>query len=77
MACRVGMTTDPKTRKAYWENKVLGFKNWQILNTFSTKDKAQQYETNYAAKHGCQAGAGGPDTPGTWYVYRFDYTRTR
>lgn len=79
MPCRVGMTTDPEERKAYWKSKVEGFKNWQILKTFTNKEKeqAQKYETDYATKHGCEAAPGGPDAPGAWYVYRFDYTKTR
>ena len=28
MPCRVGITTDPATRKAYWEGQVVGFRNW-------------------------------------------------
>jgi len=75
MPCRVGITTDPETRRAYWQRQVVGFKNWRILAKFRSKQKAQDYETSYAARSGCQAHAGGPDVPGTWYVYRFDYTR--
>jgi len=77
MPCRVGMTTDPTTRQAYWQNQVVGFTNWRILKSFRLRADAQEYETQYAAKYGCQASQGGPDAPGTWYVYRFDYTRTR
>jgi len=77
MPCRVGITTDPDTRRAYWQNQVVGFRNWQILNRFRSKAEAQGYETRYARRHGCQAYAGGPDAPGTWYAYRFDYTRRR
>ena len=48
MPCRVGMTTDPETRRAYWGSHVVGFKNWRILKTFSRKAEAQEYETQYA-----------------------------
>jgi hypothetical protein len=77
MPCRVGITTDPKGRRAYWESQVVELKNWRILKSFASKAKAQEYETQYAARYDCQAYPGGPDAPGTWYVYRFDYTRTR
>jgi hypothetical protein len=77
MPCRVGMTTDPEGRRAYWQNRVVGFKNWKILAKFRSRDEAQGYETRYARRYGCQAAPGGADAPGTWYVYRFDYTRTR
>jgi hypothetical protein len=77
MPCRVGITTDPDARRAYWQNQVVGFTNWRILKSSRSKTEAQDYETQYAERYGCQAKAGGPDAPGTWYVYRFDYTRTR
>jgi hypothetical protein len=77
MPCRVGITTDPDARRAYWQSQVAGFTGWRIRQTFSSKAKAQEYETQYAARYGCQAHAGGPEAPGMWYVYRFDYTRTR
>jgi len=77
MPCRVGITTDPESRKAFWASKVVGFTNWQILTQFPSKEKAQEYESWYAAKYGCQASPGGAEASGTWYVYRFDYTTTK
>jgi len=77
MPCRVGITTDPEVRRAYWQSQVAGFKNWRILNRFRSREEAQGYESRYARRYGCQAAPGGADAPGTWYVYRFDYTRTR
>jgi hypothetical protein len=77
MPCRVGITTDPNTRKTYWESHVIGFKNWRIVTKFKSKEKAQAYEKWYASRYNCRAHAGGPDTPGTWHVYRFDYIRER
>lgn len=75
MPCRVGITTDPGSRRSYWENRVVGLTNWRILMKFRSRSAAQQYENEYAARYGCHAHPGGPDAPGTWYVYRFDYTR--
>ena len=77
MPCRVGITTDPEGRRAYWKSQVVGLKNWRILKSLADKAKAQEYETQYATRYGCQAHAGGADAPSLWYVYRFDYTRTR
>ena len=77
MPCRVGITTNPDARRAHWQGQVVGFRDWRILKTFTNRSKAQEYETQYAARYGCQASGGGADAPGTWYVYRFDYTRTR
>ena len=77
MPCRVGITTKPNERKIVWERNVVGLTRWRILTYFRSKEKAQAYENEYAKKYGCQAHAGGPDTPGTWYVYRFDYIRDK
>ena len=77
MPCRVGITTNPGARRAYWQNQVVGFASWRILKNFRNKAAAQEYETQYALRYGCQAAPGGADAPGTWSVYRFDYTRRR
>jgi hypothetical protein len=77
MPCRVGITTDPDTRKASWENKVYGLTNWRILATYRSREKAQEHETRYAERYDCQASPGGAEAGGCWYVYRFDYTRTK
>ena len=77
MPCRVGITTNPTERKAYWERQVIGLSNWRILGTYPSKQEAQAHETRYAASSGCQAHAGGPDASGTWSVYRFDYVRKK
>ena len=73
MPCRVGITTDLKTRKSYWSNKVNGFKKWRKLREFKNKKEAQDYENWYAKRYKCKAHAGGPETPGTWCAYRFNY----
>jgi len=77
MPCRVGITTNPDERKAYWESQVVGLKNWSIIGQYSSKSQAQEHENRYARNTGCKAHAGGPDTRGTWYVYRFDYSRSK
>ena len=60
MPCRVGITTDLEARRAYWEGQVEGLKNWRHLKTFSTKEEAQEYETDYADRYGCVSHGGGP-----------------
>ena len=77
MPCRVGITTDPVTRRATWERNVSGLKNWRILAKYRSRKKAQEHETRYANTYGCQASPGGAGVGGTWHVYRFDYTRTK
>ncbi len=76
MPCRVGMTTDPETRRTYWESQVVGLTNWRILGKYSRREEAQQHESQYASKYGCRAHAGGADATAPWYVYRFDYIRS-
>lgn len=77
MPCRVGITTNPSQRRAYWETQVVGLKDWRILATYKNKADAQAHETRHAASYGCVAHAGGPQTTGTWSVYKFEYIRTR
>lgn len=77
MPCRVGITTNPQERKAYWQNQVVGFSDWKILGTYATKQQAQEHEDRHAKRYGCTAHAGGPDTPGQWHVYKFNYTRVK
>ena len=78
MPCRVGMTTNLETRKKYWESKVVGLTNWKILKTARSKAKAQELETEYGEKYGCNyhIGGDGPEIA-TWYVYYFKYTRKK
>ena len=84
MPCRVGITTDPAARKAYWEGQVVGLRNW-THSYVGTKAAAQAEENsrktncnlfgNRGTCHG-HPGGGDPDN-GYWYVYEFDYDRTR
>lgn len=83
MPCRIGITTKPDESRAYWQNQVTGFTNWQILNTFRSKAAAKEYETGYALRNGCEAALEDSYAPRTgreyevqydwWYVYHFDY----
>lgn len=83
MPCRVGITTDPESRQAYWQNQTTGFTNWQILEIFRSKAAAKEYETAYALRHGCKVAPGDFDLLGRekesaiehdwWYIYHFDY----
>ena len=75
MPCRVGITTRPEERKAEWERKVAGMRNWQIIGQYASKGEAQAHEDRKARAHGCQSSHGG-DGSGTWYVYHFEYARS-
>ena len=84
MPCRVGITTDPETRKGYWESQVVGLRNW-TLTFVGLKDAAQAEENrrkdrcdklgNRGTCHS-HRGGGDPDNR-NWYVYEFDYDRAR
>lgn len=73
MACRVGITTNMDERRQYWLGREPTLRNWRLLGTYATKAAAQSAENNYAAQNDCAAEQGGPDIPGPWYLYRFDY----
>jgi hypothetical protein len=76
MACRVGITTDPKRRRAEWTSEYPDLMNWEILAGPVSRAEAQEIEDAQALMYGCEASPGGdePDQPGAeWYVYRFDY----
>jgi hypothetical protein len=83
MSCKIGITTDPEARQAYWKDQAIGLTNWQILDTFRSKTAAKEYETQYALRHGCKTALSDSDALGKakesateydwWYVYHFDY----
>jgi hypothetical protein len=83
MPCKVGITTNPEARRAYWHDQAQGFTNWQILEVFRSKAAAKEYQTAYALRHGCELLPVDADAPGTgreptteqewWYIYHFDY----
>lgn len=77
MPCIVGITTRPKERKQEWENEVVGLENWEILSKHRKRGIAQDKEDQYAEKYDCKAMHGGRDGSGLYYVYKFEYTRTR
>jgi len=83
MPCKIGITTNPESRRVYWQNQAMAFTNWQILEIFRSKTAAKEYETAYALRHGCEAELVDSDALGAakesttehdwWYVYHFDY----
>ena len=84
MPCRVGITRDPETRKAYWEGQVVGLSNWSQTYIGSKADAQSEEDTRQADctlsgnRGTCHAHAGGGDPEAWgWYVYEFDYDRTQ
>ena len=74
MACRVGITTDPETRRQAWARAYPSLRNWQTLGTYRTKSAAQAAETQTAQRYGCAAAPGGAGPEyATWYVYYFEH----
>lgn len=41
MPCRVGITTNIKKCRSYWEARVLGLSNWRVISSYSTKTAAE------------------------------------
>ena len=74
MRCRIGITTNPDERRAYWRSQHRTLNNWTILGAYPTRSQAQRAETMEAARRGCEAhqGGGGPEVA-TWYLYYFTY----
>ncbi len=74
MACRVGITTDPKRRKQEWEEEYPSLRDWEILESSLSYSSAQKKENEYAQKYGCASSPGGPnDGSYNWSVYKFSY----
>ena len=84
MPCRVGITTNPSDRRTFWEGQVVGLRNWtqQYIgskNDAQNAENSRQASCNGNGRRGhCHAhhGGGDPETIG-WYVYEFDYDRSR
>ena len=66
MACRVGMSTNPDERIAFWK-KEEGHKYSQILASKLTYDQATRREKSEAEARGCKYGSGGPRESGSVY----------
>lgn len=78
MGCRVGITTDPESRKEDWERDCPGLKNWRIIAEGLSRSAAQKKEDEYEEEHDCEAYRGGrnpepENDQNNWSVYRFDY----
>lgn len=74
MGCRVGMTTDLKERKEYWEGQYPSLSNWQVHAKGLSYNDAQDLENKLAAEGNCDSQAGGGFVSGNvWAVYSFDF----
>lgn len=77
MACRIGVTTDPESRRARWEQWCLRqghpMKNWEIVGEFSIQEEAEEAGNDLAAKLGGEASPGAPDMDGPWHLYKVEY----
>lgn len=69
MACRIGMSTEPEERIAYWMEKE-GHTDSEILAYGLTYDEAEEREAEEGRKHQCHYAGGGERVAGrVWYVY--------
>ena len=73
MACRVGMSTDPDGRMAYWKTKENCLSG-RVVASKLTYDEALAMEKSLAEKDGCRYSGGGQRVSGrVWSVYRMSY----
>lgn len=69
MACRVGMSTSPQDRIAYWKRRE-GHTYSKILASRLTYDQALAREKREAQARGCRYRGGGEQVAGrVWSVY--------
>ena len=69
MACRVGMSTNPKERIEYWKREE-GHTDSSILASGLTYEQALEREKKEAEARGCRSSGGGRPVPGrVWSVY--------
>ncbi len=74
MACRIGMTTNPDSRRKDWEREHKKITGWKILSTHRSKTAAQEAEKRLAKRHRCISYPGGSGAEkATWHVYKFNY----
>lgn len=72
MACRVGMTTNPSERQAYWKAKHPSMYGWTILARGLSYEEANRREQ--AERGSCAGEEGGRYVAGyVWSVYKFYY----
>ena len=69
MGCRIGMSTTPLSRIAYWK-RMEGHTYSKILARGLTFDQATRREKREAGKRGCFHRSGGKDDGSSdWSVY--------
>ena len=69
MACRVGMSTDPRERIRLWLGEE-GHEGAEILASGLTYDQAAQREEQEARARGCRRSPGGQrNNQANWSVY--------
>jgi len=70
---KVGVTTDPKTKRSFYQNQFENFYNWQILETFTCREDASKCAILYSEYYGYNLEPEEPETGLIWYVYRFEF----
>jgi len=70
---KVGVTTDPTSKRSFYQNQTNNFSNWQVIETFTSREEAMEFAILYADNHGFTLEPEEPDNGLIWYVYRFEY----
>jgi len=73
--CRVGITTDPYTRRQYWAAQHPTLRNWEIVSAHDAKDAAEWAAHRLSQERDCSGVDvdAAPPTPSAWHVYIFEY----
>ena len=72
---KVGVTSDPKTKRSYYQNQIKGYCNWQIIETYTCRDEAQEYANLYSCEFECELDSKCTESGPIFYVYRLEYQR--
>ena len=71
---RCGITTRPNERRREWERELGVIQNWNLVQGFSSREEAQDWEDNHDQtwqKHG--GGREPNDKDAKWYGYEFEH----
>jgi len=71
--CRVGITTDTRACREYWEARVTGFRGWRVVSSHASRPAAKDAEVEYSRRFGCESLSGEGPILARWCLYRFSY----
>ena len=73
MPCRIGITSDVKAQRAYWNKRVNGLTMWKVLGMYPRRQEAGEAAAQFAIQVNCRVWPAKGNEPGPWDVYYFEY----